>query len=165
MGNQKGFSVIELLIYSALSIFIVVLVLQFLTTFERFVIGRSGAALYLTSLYAGIDSICRDCASAPANPILWKSEEPQRIIWQDEQGAQGFEFVHNTLVRVSRSLDNKGQLKAAAYSTLLHNVEGSFALHRSNNLVSSINISLTAHYRDTVMVIDKHVNLHGGLIL
>ena len=164
MGMQKGFSVIELLIYSSLSIFIVVLVLQFLVTFERFVIGRSGAALYMTSLYAGIDSMSRDCASAPANPLLWKSAQPQRIIWQDELGQQGFEFLHNKLVRVSRSIDRNGQMKAPAYSTLLHNVEGLFAVNRSNNLVSSINISLKAQYHDTVVTIDKRVNLHGGLV-
>lgn len=164
MGIQRGFSIIELLIYSALSIFIVVLVLQFLTTFERFVVGRSGAALYLTSLYAGIDSMCRDCASAPASPSLWKNEQSQCIMWQDEQGQQGFEFVHNRLVRISRSFDSSGQLKASAYSTLLNNVEGSFAVCRSHNLITQINISLTAHYHNTVMTIDKHVHLHGGLV-
>ena len=160
----KGFSLIELLVYSALSIFLVVLVFQFLALFERLVIGRSGEALYQTSLYVCIDSIVRDCAAAPADPRLWSSEQPHKIMWQNEQGLQGFECTHGTLVRVSRSRDSSGILRAPVYSTLLHNVEGSFTVYKTNNLVSMVGIALTARYRTTVLTMNKAVYLHAGVV-
>lgn len=164
MGVYKGFSIIELLVYCTLSIFLVILVMQFLGTFERSVIARAGEALYQTCLYAGIDSIARDCSSAPADPRLWLRERPDKIMWQCEQGVLGFAFEQEKLVRISRSLDTAGLLRAPAYSTIVNNVKGSFIIHRSNDLISMIDITLRAHHRDTVLRMTKHAYLHSGAV-
>lgn len=165
MGACRGFSIIELLIYSALSIFLVILVLQFLTIFERFVIGRSGEALYLTSIHAGIDSIARDCASAPADPRLWTKEQPATIMWQCQSGVLGFAFEPDKLVRISRSRDKTGRLRAPARSTILNHVQGAFTIHRSQDLITMITVSFEAQYCNRIFSMNKQVCLHEGVVL
>ena len=163
MGSLNGFSLMEMLIYTALSILLVVLVLQFVSMFQRLVVARSGAALYLTSLYAGVDSMVRDCALAPADPRLWTYEQQNKIMWQSDYGVQGFAFDKATLMRISRSRGSDGQLKAPVYTPLVHDVQGSFVICRSRDFVATIGIVLTAHYRDNVYSMNKYVHLREGV--
>jgi hypothetical protein len=164
MGISRGFSLIEMIIYATLSIFLVMLVLQFLSNFQRFALGRSGTALYVTSLNACIDSMSRDCASAPADTRLWISMQPDTIMWKCQQGVQGFAFDNDRLMRISRSVDGSGRLRAPAHSTLLNHVNGTFTITRSQDLVSIITITLNALYNNRVFSSNKQVYLHEGIV-
>lgn len=163
IGN--GFSIIELLVYSAASFFLVVIMMQFLSRTAQFILARSGESLYLASVYAGMDSMVRDCICSPADPKLWINEQPDKIMWQHGQGVLGFIFEHNKLLRVSRSRDIHGQLRSPTYSPLIHNVQGSFTINKSRGYFSIITISLTVHYGDRYWLMNKRIGLFNGVVL
>ncbi len=164
MSNSRGFTIIEVLLYMVLSTLLVVLAMQALATFERLVISRSGFAVYKAALYAGIDSMVRDCSRAPAEPQMWVINRSDTITWQTDYGVEGFTIKHGTLMRVSRSRDQKGKLRAPYSSTLLTQVHGSFTVYRSHNFISMIHLALTARFRDMQISIFRNIRLHEGIV-
>jgi type II secretory pathway component PulJ len=147
-----------------MSILLVLLIMQFLVNYQRNISHSSGAALSVAALNAALDSLMRDCASAPADVNMWLSREQEAIAWKTGPGVQGFSFVHNRLVRISRKLNRAGKLQAASYSTILNNVEGQFTLETSPNLVSAIVVNLHASSHDRTFSIKKTIYLHEGVI-
>lgn len=161
---RDGFSMIELLIYSTLSVFLVVIVLNYMSRFERFVIGRSGRSLYLTNLYAGMDSMVRDCAAAPADPSMWTVESPDKIMWKNRIGVLGFAIEKNKLIRIFRSIDPQGRLRGTVSSMIVNDVQGFFAVEKSKKLISAVFISLTVQNQSYPYQIEKRVYLNEGVI-
>ena len=98
------------------------------------------------------------------DPRLWVIEQPDKIMWQSDQGVQGFAFESEKLARISRSRDSTGRLPAPVHTTILNHVQGTFTMHRSQDLVSMITISLTAHYSNSIFSMNKQVHLHEGVV-
>lgn len=155
---------IELLVYASLSIFFVMIIMQFFSQYERDMVNSSSEAFRIACVQAALDAIVRDCASAPADLRMWPRAERESIAWKSQQGIQGFSFVHDRLVRVSKKINKAGKLQAASYSTLLNGVQGNFSITKSQGYVSALTIIVQSHVRNHIFSINKTVYLHEGVL-
>lgn len=164
MQTVRGFSLVEILVYIALSVLLISLVLSFAAYFVASVRFCSAEAVYTAAINAGVDAIVRDCSSAPCDPIMWSNMKPDFLLWRCSLGYVGFAFRHGGLMRISRSIDATGQLLAPVYVPLLKNVRGSFAIDMMQGRVVAVNLLLEWFLGKKYYSIQKKVYLHEGIV-
>lgn len=160
----NGFSLIELLVYAALSMFMVVLVMRFFSFFALMACKNSKQAVFETSCNAGLDVLVRDCAAAPADVRRWLFMQSDLIAWKRPFGIEGFSLQNGKLIKMYRAIGDNGLLQNPAYSTLLQYVQGNFSINQSRGFVISIHISLKTNFNNQTRSIDRLVYLKEGLV-
>lgn len=163
--DKAGFSLIEVLIYCALSSFLVVLAMHVMVSFQHKVIAQQMAATYQATLYSGLDSFARICRQAPAWGTSWHDTGPTKISWSTDTDITEFLFDKKRLMHVVRVKDSFGKLGAPAYSVVLSDVEGSFTVDSNNGSVMAVHLVLNASRMGKGVHISKDVTLVAGQII
>lgn len=162
---SQCFSLIEFMIYSAISLFLVVLIMHVIVSFEGSVVASQASATYNASLYIGLDNFVRLARQAPMERNKWGLTGTDSISWTSPHGLTKFAFAKKKLLYISRTYDSQGKLQVPVTSVLATQVEGSFFIESHADRVIAIHLALTATTTNKILHIRKEIPLIIGQLI
>jgi type II secretory pathway pseudopilin PulG len=142
MYKRQGFTLVELLVYTVVSSFLVVTVMHVVSIIQRHVAAQQRVSIVQAGVYACLDSFAYSCAQAPCSMQHWIIHEPHSIGWITHEGKLIFEFKHDALMRIFSARDQFGLYKQSCSSLLIPHVKGSFHVCSNDGCVVSVNLEL-----------------------
>ena len=160
-----GFSLIECMLYCAITAFFLVLSTQSMVGFIRAVLGQQREALRTITVLSAIDGIARVCRSAPSQRHQWRCVTDSQISWADDKGMCAFQFYNKRLLHIVRTKDVSGQLLSPAYAVLLVDVEGSFQVDVVGAVVTCVHLAIASHDKKRSAVHKREMPIGLGCAL
>lgn len=97
--RKQGFILIELMIYSGLLIFIVVIVMSYAAQSHLHINKQIGESNLYAHMSVALDTFVSDVAQASSSKQLWKVATDKAHIWSTASGDIGWENTPKGLVR------------------------------------------------------------------
>jgi hypothetical protein len=164
VSNRRGFSLIELLVYSAVTCCLVVTVIHFTSIVQRDVAMLQNMAIAQTGVYAGLDSLARACAQAPGDLGKWFINEPQSVGWVAGGEQLWFVFKDGNLVRISCTRERLGKCRMACSSLLIPHVKGSFHVCSAAGSVLSVEVRMCAELPNSWTITRRYAVRSGRIV-
>ena len=136
--NRFGFSLVELLLYLAMSSLCVLIVCCWASQIISSSVPMRLQQTVDSALLAAIDCSTRDLWSAPADSAAWLHIDADWIEWRQGDTTIGYRLSNHTLTRTLSSRTSKKQ--ASQVAALVH--AGAFTVHMHKQQVVGVFIDL-----------------------
>ena len=164
-SNQRGITLVELILYIALTSFVSVLFFTFIVREHIGLISKADELRLFVSANNALDVFRRDLQQAPCGKTLWKKFDKDCLIWRQDGKDICWHKKKDRLMRIEGLYDvASGRWKKAARSTVIigvKNLELSFGANR-DNAISSVVVLLGVESRSNYFEINRNFFVKNG---
>lgn len=156
--KRSGFSLIELLLYLAMSSVLVLIACCWAVRIISNNVPMRQQQTVDSALLAALDCCTRDLWSAPSDRAAWLHDDAEWIEWRQGDTTIGYRISNHTLTRTSSSGVSKkhaSQVAAAVHA-------GAFALHVHEKRVVGVHVELCLTYNGITRKCRNYVALRNG---
>lgn len=156
--KRSGFSLIELLLYLAMSSMCVLVVCCWASQILSSSVPLRLQQTVDSALLAAVDCCTRDLWSAPSDSAAWLHTDTDWIEWQQGDTTIGYRLSNHSLMRIVSSRTSRrhaSQVAAAVHA-------GAFTLHMQRDRVLGIVIELCLKHNGIDRKCKQYVALRNG---
>ena len=157
---QKGFSLIECLVYCFLSLLLGTLLFNWVSSTQALLVQSRKQCQLLVDRAGIFDVWSSDIVMAPSNPAAWKKIDRTHVVWQGTELDIGWLFEGNALYRITGSYSN-GAWNHATKSLISNSTkQASFSvLYGADSALSSVTLTCDGYAQNVTLYGSK--KYHG----